>query len=443
MREEDSTFGAEPQHLDRLIALGLEDHAVEPRFEGPGGQVGHYHLLQVLGEGGMGVVYLAEQTEPIHRTVALKIIKLGMDTRQVIARFEAERQALALMDHPNIARVLDAGATETGRPYFVMELVTGVSITDYCDRNHLSTKDRLALFLQVCHAVQHAHQKGIIHRDLKPSNVLVTLVDGAPVPKIIDFGIAKATEQRLTEKTLFTRYGHIIGTPVYMSPEQAELSDLDIDTRSDIYSLGVLLYELLTGAPPFSEAQLRQGGYVEMQRVIREQVPVKPSTRIRAATRDRRSPDRLSAKSQSGEGPPTRRIAFGNPDWRSQGSREPAYEQVRGDLDWIVMKSLEKDRVRRYETVSGLAEDIRRHLAHEPVLAAAPPEGIASPSSSAGIVPRSLPFWCWPLSPRQQGSSFPCGARTDCNLWRRRRSITRRSSPGPEASMPAEITKRR
>ena len=251
--------------------------------EGPGTVIGRYKLLEKIGEGGMAVVYMAEQTEPIRRKVALKIIKLGMDTRQVIARFEAERQALALMDHPSIAKVLDAGATETGRPYFVMELVTGVSITEYCDKNSLSTKDRLALFLQVCHAVQHAHQKGIIHRDIKPSNVMVTHHDGKPVPKVIDFGIAKATNQKLTEKTLFTRYAHIIGTPAYMSPEQAELSDLDIDTRSDIYSLGVLLYELLTGTTPFSEEELRKAGYIEMQRVIREQEPVKPSTRIRTA----------------------------------------------------------------------------------------------------------------------------------------------------------------
>ncbi len=334
--------------------------------EGPGTIIGRYKLLEKIGEGGMAVVYMAEQTEPIRRKVALKIIKLGMDTRQVIARFEAERQALALMDHPSIAKVLDAGATETGRPYFVMELVQGVSITEYCDKNSLSTKDRLALFLQVCNAVQHAHQKGIIHRDIKPSNVMVTHHDGKPIPKVIDFGIAKAMVRAthasplLTEKTFFTRYGHIIGTPAYMSPEQAELSDLDIDTRSDIYSLGVLLYELLTGTTPFSEEELRKAGYIEMQRVIREQEPVKPSTRIRTATRERRSPDRLSSEGQSG-------------DWRSQGTRfqigGPAYQQVRGDLDWIVMKSLEKDRARRYDTASGLAEDVRRHLEHEPVLA--------------------------------------------------------------------------
>jgi len=270
------------------VGLMAETAPVEP-VEEPGMMIGRYKLLERIGEGGMAVVYMAEQERPIRRKVALKIIKLGMDTRQVIARFEAERQALAMMDHPGIARVFDAGATETGRPYFVMELVQGVSITEYCDQNRLSTKERLVLFTEVCHAVQHAHQKGIIHRDIKPSNVMVTMHDGVPVPKVIDFGIAKATNQRLTEKTLFTRYAHIIGTPAYMSPEQAELSDVDIDTRTDIYSLGVLLYELLTGTTPFSEEKLRKAGYTEMQRIIREQEPVKPSTRIRAATDVRRS----------------------------------------------------------------------------------------------------------------------------------------------------------
>jgi serine/threonine protein kinase/pimeloyl-ACP methyl ester carboxylesterase len=338
--------------------------------EGPGAVIGRYKLLEKIGEGGMAVVYMAEQTEPLRRKVALKIIKLGMDTRQVIARFEAERQALALMDHPSIARVLDAGATETGRPYFVMELVQGVSITEYCDKNSLCTKDRLHLFLQVCQAVQHAHQKGIIHRDIKPSNVMVTHHDGKPVPKVIDFGIAKATNQRLTEKTLFTRYAHLIGTPAYMSPEQAELSDLDIDTRSDIYSLGVLLYELLTGTTPFSEEELRKAGYVEMQRVIREQEPVKPSTRIRTATRERRSVGagpRVCPMSGGHRGPP---LQNANREIGVPGG--PAYQQVRGDLDWIVMKTLEKDRAKRYETASGLALDIERHLSNEPVVARPP-----------------------------------------------------------------------
>jgi serine/threonine protein kinase len=341
--------GAEHVLLDALMPEHEVDIDGSAVSEGPGAIVGRYKLLEKIGEGGMAVVYMAEQTEPIRRKVALKIIKLGMDTRQVIARFEAERQALALMDHPSIAKVLDAGATETGRPYFVMELVTGVSITEYCDKNSLSTKDRLRLFLQVCHAVQHAHQKGIIHRDIKPSNVMVTRHDGKPVPKVIDFGIAKATNQKLTEKTLFTRYAHIIGTPAYMSPEQAELSDLDIDTRSDIYSLGVLLYELLTGTTPFSEEELRKAGYIEMQRVIREQEPVKPSTKL------------------STLGGTLTDIAG-----RRNSTPDLLRKAVRGDLDWIVMKSLEKDRARRYETASGLAEDIRRHLEHEPVVARGP-----------------------------------------------------------------------
>jgi serine/threonine protein kinase len=365
----DEACGAEPQLRRKIEALlqaheqaqGFLESSVfgaevspgeSPLSEGPGMVIGRYKLLEKIGEGGMAVVYMAEQTEPIRRKVALKIIKLGMDTRQVIARFEAERQALALMDHPSIAKVLDAGATETGRPYFVMELVTGVSITEYCDKNSLSTKDRLALFLQVCHAVQHAHQKGIIHRDIKPSNVMVTHHDGKPVPKVIDFGIAKATNQRLTEKTLFTRYAHIIGTPAYMSPEQAELSDLDIDTRSDIYSLGVLLYELLTGTTPFSEAELRKAGYVEMQRVIREQEPVKPSTKLG-----------------------TLRETLADVAKHRNSTPDLLTKAVRGDLDWIVMRALEKDRLRRYEAADALALDIQRHLEHRPVLARAPSKG--------------------------------------------------------------------
>ncbi|MHC4097545.1 MAG: protein kinase domain-containing protein [Planctomycetota bacterium] len=320
-----------------------------PLTEGPGTTISDYKLLEQIGEGGMAVVYMAEQEKPIRRRVALKIIKLGMDTKQVIARFEAERQALAVMDHPNIAKVLNAGTTETGRPYFVMELVRGVSISKYCDKNKLTTKERLDLFVQVCNAVQHAHQKGIIHRDIKPSNVMVTLHDGKPVPKIIDFGIAKATSQRLTEKTLFTRYAQMIGTPAYMSPEQAEMSGLDIDTRTDIYSLGVLLYELLTGVTPFSEEQLREAGYVEMQRIIREEEPLKPSTRLSTFG------DTLTDVAEHRKA---------NPDLLRK--------LIRGDLDWIVMKSLEKDRTRRYNAVAELAADVERHLSNEPVEAAAP-----------------------------------------------------------------------
>ncbi|MCL5278794.1 MAG: protein kinase, partial [Planctomycetes bacterium] len=367
-REERGTFLEVPPVGENIL---LDDSLMT---EGPGTIIGRYKLLEKIGEGGMAVVYLAEQTEPLRRKVALKIIKLGMDTRQVIARFEAERQALALMDHPSIAKVLDAGATETGRPYFVMELVQGVSITEYCDRNSLSTKERLTLFLQVCNAVQHAHQKGIIHRDIKPSNVMITHHDGKPVPKVIDFGIAKATNQKLTEKTLFTRYAHIIGTPAYMSPEQAELSDLDIDTRSDIYSLGVLLYELLTGTTPFSEEELRKAGYLEMQRVIREQEPVRPSTRIRTALRSANVPARrgigILPMIHGRDAHATTSCEDARPTKTMGGT--PMLREVRGDLDWIVMKSLEKDRARRYDTASGLAEDIRRHLEHEPILARGP-----------------------------------------------------------------------
>jgi len=331
-----------------IVGLGMMPEGAD-LSEGPGTVVGCYKLLEKIGEGGMAVVYMAEQQEPIRRKVALKIIKLGMDTKQVIARFEAERQALAMMDHPNIAKVFDAGGTEAGRPYFAMELVSGVSITKYCDENHLGTKARLSLFMQVCAAVQHAHQKGIIHRDIKPANVMVTMCDGIPVPKVIDFGIAKATDQRLTEKTLFTRYAHITGTPAYMSPEQAELSDVDIDTRSDIYSLGVLLYELLIGTTPFSEEELREAGYLGMHRVIREEEPTKPSTKLS-----------------------TLGAALTEVAQRREVTPDALRRLIRGDLDWIVMKSLEKDRARRYETASAFLEDIKRHLHHEPVQAGAP-----------------------------------------------------------------------
>jgi eukaryotic-like serine/threonine-protein kinase len=321
-----------------------------PLSEGPGAVIGRYKLLQKVGEGGMGVVYMAEQTEPVTRKVALKIIKLGMDTKQVVARFEAERQALAMMDHPNIAKVLDAGATDTGRPYFVMELVRGVPIAEYCDKNKLSTQDRLNLFVPVCQAIQHAHQKGVIHRDIKPSNVMVTLHDGNAVPKVIDFGIAKATNQKLTEKTLFTNYAQMIGTPAYMSPEQAEMSGLDVDTRTDVYSLGVLLYELLTGTTPFPSNELLSMGYGQMQKVIAEKEPPKPSTRLNTMQHEERT---VVAKNRSMEASALGKV-------------------FQGDLDWIVMKALEKDRTRRYETVNGLVVDIRRHLDNEPVSAAAP-----------------------------------------------------------------------
>jgi serine/threonine protein kinase len=315
----------------------------------PGTIIDRYTLLEKIGEGGMAVVYLAQQEEPIKRKVALKIIKLGMDTNLVIARFEAERQALAVLDHPNIAKVFDAGATETGRPYFVMELVKGVSITEYCDKNQSSTKERLDLFISVCNAVQHAHQKGIIHRDIKPSNIMVTLQDGKPLVKVIDFGIAKATNQQLTEKTFFTRYAQMIGTPAYMSPEQAEMSAIDIDTRTDIYSLGVLLYELLTGTTPFEAEKLRQVGYGEIQRIIQEEEPPKPSNRLSALGEELT----IVAKCR-----------HCSPDLLTK--------LLCGDLDWIVMKSLDKNRNRRYKTAAELAGDVERHLNNEPVEAAAP-----------------------------------------------------------------------
>src|SRR5947207_2100256 len=331
--------GPDPAAEAQTISMAL------PLDEKPGTMIERYKLLEKIGEGGFGVVYVAEQREPVKRKVALKIIKLGMDTRQVVARFEAERQALALMDHPNIAKVLDAGATETGRPYFVMELVRGIKLTDYCDQNHLATRDRLDLFIKVCQAIQHAHQKGIIHRDIKPSNLLVTLHDGVPVPKVIDFGIAKATQGELTEKTLHTQLNQFIGTPAYMSPEQAEMSGLDIDTRSDIYSLGVLLYELLTGKTPFDQKKLLEAGLEGMRQIIRDQEPVRPSTRVSSLQGEERT---TTAKRRGADAPKLIHL-------------------LRGDLDWIVMKCLEKDRTRRYETANGLAMDVERYLNTEPV----------------------------------------------------------------------------
>jgi serine/threonine protein kinase len=341
--------------LDELAIVSAKTLVITtgmvPVTEKPGDKIGRYKLREQIGEGGCGVVYVAEQEEPVRRRVALKVIKLGMDTRQVVARFEAERQALALMDHPNIAKVLDAGATDTGRPYFVMELVRGIKITDYCDKNNLSTEERLKLFIQVCSAIQHAHQKGIIHRDIKPSNILVTLHDGVPVPKVIDFGIAKATsDQRLTDKTIYTAFEQFIGTPAYMSPEQAEMSGLDIDTRSDIYSLGVLLYELLTGQTPFDAAALLKAGLDQMRRIIREQEPQRPSTRLSTL-----EDADLTAVASHRHAEPPKLVGL-----------------IRGDLDWIVMKSLEKDRLRRYTTANGLAMDVQRHLRNEPVDACPP-----------------------------------------------------------------------
>jgi len=318
-------------------------------MEAAGTRLGPYKLMEKIGEGGFGSVFLAEQEAPVQRKVAIKIIKLGMDTRQVVARFEQEQQALAMMEHPNIAKVLDAGATDRGRPYFVMDLVRGLPLTQYCDKNKLTTRERLELFLPVCDAIQHAHQKGIIHRDIKPSNILVTLSDGKPVPKVIDFGIAKATGPRLTEKTVYTEFRQVIGTPAYMSPEQIDMSGLDIDTRSDLYGLGVLLYELLTGTTPYDNEDLDRAGFGEIQRIIRDVEPPRPSTRLRTlgeegtkvAVRRRTEPKKLE-------------------------------HLIRGDLDWIVMKALEKDRTRRYATASDFAADIQHHLCGEPVEAAPP-----------------------------------------------------------------------
>ena len=343
MREE------EPDFLERPSANVAATVDLPPVAERPGTTIGRYKLLEEIAEGGMGVVYMAEQREPVRRKLALKIIKPGMDTREVIARFEAERQALAMMDHLNIAKVFDAGETASGRSYFVMELVRGISLTDYCDQNELTTRERLELFVQVCHAVQHAHQKGIIHRDLKPSNVMVTLYDGVPVPKIIDFGIAKATTGQLTARSVFTHYGQMIGTPLYMSPEQAEMSGLDVDTRSDIYSLGMMLYELLTGSTPFDPERVQKAGYDEIRRMIREDEPPRPSARIST----------LGAAATT---------------ISTHRKTDPAKlcQLLQRDLDWIVMKALQKDRTRRYQTASDFARDIERYLHDEPVEARPP-----------------------------------------------------------------------
>ena len=329
---------------------GMEDPIQLSRAVTGREQIGRYKLLQQIGEGGCGVVYLAEQVEPVHRRVALKLIKLGMDTKQVIARFSAERQALAMMDHPNVAKVLDAGTTSLGRPYFVMELVRGIKITEYCDQNNLLLEDRLTLFLQVCRAIHHAHEKGIIHRDIKPSNILVTMQDGEPLPKVIDFGIAKATQGRLTDQTVFTAFEQFLGTPAYMSPEQAEMSSLEVDNRSDIYSLGVLFYELITGKPPFEQKELVSAGLDEMRRMVRETEPPLPSCRVSSMM----ASEMTTIASR-------RRI-----------TAPKLVQSVRGDLDCIAMKCLEKNRNRRYPSVQELAADIRRFLQDEPILATPP-----------------------------------------------------------------------
>jgi len=343
-----------PSHfLDQPPARARpEGGSIAPIGETAGDQIGRYKLLQQIGEGGCGVVFMAEQEEPVLRRVALKVVKPGMDSKNVIARFEAERQALALMEHPNIAHVFDAGTTESGRPYFVMELIRGIKITDYCDQNSLTTIQRLKLFIEVCNAVQHAHQKGIIHRDIKPSNILVTTsAEGKPVPKIIDFGIAKATTgQRLTDNTVFTAFEMLIGTPAYMSPEQAALTSVDVDTRSDLYSLGVLLYELLTGTTPFDTQELLKSGLDEVRRVIQTEDPLRPSTKLSTMMAAN-----LTLVSE-----------------RRQTAPPKLIRDVRGDVDWIVIKALEKDRTRRYPTANELAMDIQRYLAGEIVLARPP-----------------------------------------------------------------------
>jgi serine/threonine protein kinase len=357
MNDRSSAFGADPEQIDKLLAWPLDEDMEETptasldRFvEGPGSQIGHYKLLSILGEGGMGIVYLAEQEKPIKRQLALKVIKPGMDSKQVIARFEAERQALALLHHPGIAHVYDAGTTEAGRPYFVMELVKGISVTDYCDQHKLTIEERLELFLPICEAVQHAHQKGIIHRDIKPSNILISLEDDNAVPKIIDFGIAKALTDPLTERTVCTEQGEFVGTPEYISPEQVRMDSEGVDTRTDIYSLGVVLYKLLTGVLPFDAKTLREGGIEHICRVIREEDPKTPSTRLSTVCAEES----------------TKLAMLRRMDVRT------FRQKLHGDLDWITLKAMEKAPERRYATAHAFAEDIRNHLHHLPVTARSP-----------------------------------------------------------------------
>ena len=383
--------------------------------------IGPYRLLERVGEGGMGEVWLAEQTQPIHRQVALKVIKAGMDTAQVVARFEAERQALALMDHPAIARVFDADATPQGRPYFVMEYVRGETITAYATRHTLTVLERIDLFLIVCEGVQHAHQKGIIHRDLKPSNVLVTVRDDRPMPKVIDFGVAKATTQALTDRTLHTELGALIGTPEYMSPEQAEMGSLDIDTRTDVYSLGVMLYELLTGTLPFESKALREQGLDKLRQTIREVDPPRPSTRVTAA-------------------------ASATTALPSHGDASRLARQLRGDLDWITMKALEKDRTRRYGSVSDLAADLRRHLDDVPSSPVHRARRTASASLSAATTRASPSLGCSSCCWWCSRVSWPCRrvvSRARVTAPVKRRRLPRRCRTSSSASSRCPIRARR
>src|SRR5262245_34026368 len=354
LRKRIERLHAQHQHAGSFLEVPARDPVATvdeaPITERPGTMIGRYQLVEEIGEGGMGSVWMAQQTEPVKRLVALKLIKAGMDSKQVLSRFEAERQALALMDHPNIAKVLDGGLHEH-RPFFVMELVKGVPITDYCDARKLTPKERLELFVPVCQAIQHAHQKGIIHRDIKPSNVLIALYDDRPVVKVIDFGVAKATGAALTERTIDTGFGGVVGTPQYMSPEQATFNNLDIDTRSDVYALGVLLYELLTGSPPFTRKELEKKGLLEMLRVVREEEPPRPSTKLSTA-------DALPTLSANRGTEPKKLTGL-----------------LRNELDWIVMKALEKDRARRYQTANGFAADVQRYLSGDAVLAHPPSVG--------------------------------------------------------------------